>query len=97
MKPVEPKLDPLQTNTNNVLPGYSETFGPPSWVSPPSVCAIIARIVSTPTMEELNEAYWLEELMMGKILAHIAAIKHTTDVDVITWKRLEAACLVSLH
>jgi len=69
-KPPEQRLDLLKTTTNNVSPGYSETFGPPSWVSQPSVCAVIARMaVSAPTTEELNGANRLEEFMMGKALA----------------------------
>ena len=39
LKP-KPRSDILDPMANNVLPAYSTTFGPPSWVSPPTVAAL---------------------------------------------------------
>ena len=46
-------------------------------------------------MEEVSESNRLEELMMGIVLADIAAITNNIDVEAITWEKLEAACQVS--
>ena len=81
---------------NNVLPAYSETFGPPVWVSPPSFSATSAPVLTySPNTEEISESNRLEELMMGIVLADITAITNNTDVEAITWEKLEAACQVS--
>ena len=72
---------------NNVLPAYSETFGPPVWVSPPSFSATSAPVLtSSPNTEEISESNRLEELMMGIVLADITAITNNTDVEAITWE-----------
>ena len=94
--PSKASPEPSQAISNNVLPGYSDTFGPPNWVSSPSISAIIANMtITTPTAEEMHEADRLEEMVLGKALAHITAIKHNSDVEAITWEKLEAACLAS--
>ena len=89
--------DPVADSTaSNVLPGYSNTFGPPHWVSQPNNCAIMAPVVTAaPTLQEVSEADRLEEIMMGQLFAHIAAINHKSEVEALTWERLEAACLAS--
>ena len=51
---VKPVSSPTQA-PNNVLPAYNETFGPPAWVSPPSLTATSAPILTTPpNMEEVK-------------------------------------------
>ena len=58
------------------------TSGPPAWVSPPLLSAIMADI---------------EEMIQGKIIASLAFINAPitaeTIPDIISWQRLEAACL----
>ena len=87
---------------NNVLPGYGETMGPPSWVSPPSISTILALISTVPTVEESLASDSLEELLLGKVYAHLAAITPQAmadialfgahNVEVVTMDRLEEAC-----
>ena len=78
--------DPLQTTSNNVLPGYTDTFGPPNWISSPSISTIIAKMtITTPTTEEVYETDRLEEMVLGSATAHIAAFNHNSEVEAITW------------
>ena len=51
--------------------------------------------ITPPTMEEIFEADRLEELVRGNVFAQIATIKHYSDVEAITWEKLQAACLAS--
>ena len=41
-----PPLSAPPPQVNNVLPQYADTSGPPSWVSPPSVAAVVARLAA---------------------------------------------------
>ena len=50
---------------------------------------------SEPTEEDVAAVDQLESLMMGRALAHLAAIKHGDEVEALTWERLEAGCLAS--
>ena len=51
--------------------------------------------ITTPTTEEVYEADRLEEMVLGSAAAHIAAINHNSEVEAITWEKLETACLAS--
>ena len=53
-----PKQD-LDGNFSNVMPGYSDTMGPPSWVSTPSVAAMSLG----PSPTEAKAAFDTEELL----------------------------------
>ena len=84
-------------NMSNVLQGYSDTFGPPSWVSPPTISAIAVTNTSAET-----DATNIDEFLTGVILASITDINHhsllspltsTTQPTALSWSRLEAACL----
>ena len=87
---------------NNVLPAYSETMGPPTWVTPPSLSAILSPITSPSTAAESSASDRLEELLLGKVYAHLAAITPLAsadialfgahNVEVLTWDRLEEVC-----
>ena len=58
--------------------------------------ALLAPVVATqPTAEDIFAADQLESLIFGRVLAHIAAIKHGDEVEALTWERLEAACLAT--
>ena len=65
-----------------VTAGYADSLGPPVWVSTPVVSAISAE---------------MDELLQGYVIASLALVNSKITVDgpsdVITWKRLEAACL----
>lgn len=107
----KPRSDILDPMANNVLPAYSNTFGPPGWVSPPTVAALsspkatnhshpytawMAPIISSkPTEEDVAEVEELESLIMGQALSHLAAIRQADEVEALTWERLEAGCLSS--
>ena len=66
--PSKASPEPSQAISNNVSPGYSDTFGPPNWVSSPSISAIIANMtITTPTAEEMYKADRLEEMVLGKV------------------------------
>ena len=73
---------PVNSDQYVVTAGYSENLGPPAWVSPPLLSAITADT---------------EELMQGNIIASLAFINAPitaeTTLDIISWQRLEAACL----
>ena len=89
---VKPKV--AQSQDNNVGPLYSDTLSPPSWVSQPASasCSTIFSTVSSPSNQDLAGVNQLEEFLMGKVYAHLAAITHSSDVEVVTWDRLSAAC-----
>ena len=88
---------------SNVLPGYADTLGPPSWVSPPTVAALhrgaSPAAFDTQAAEDANK---IEELLTGMVLASITEINHQSSLSpltssdtpaALTWNRLEAACL----
>ena len=88
----------LDGNMSNVLPGYSDSLGPPSWVSAPSVSALLA-----PTTAEENDASEMDELLTALILSalteinntssHLSPVTSPSQPTVLSWSRLEAACL----
>jgi hypothetical protein len=142
---IKPKLS--QTQDNNVSPAYSDTFGPPNWVSPPcgsrrhisttsadgrhykvNTCGASRHISTTsadgrhykvntrgasrhisttpagadttypgsnPTKQDITESNQLEQLLLGQVFAHLAAITHSQDIQVLGWDRLTAACCSS--
>ena len=61
---------------------YADSLSPPNWVSPPVLSAITSDT---------------EELLQGDIVAALALINSSvstgSDPDIVTWQRLEAACL----
>ena len=84
-------------NMTNVRSGYSDTFGPPSWVSHPSISAIAVTNTSAEA-----DASNIEELLTGVVLASIMEINQhsllspltsTTQPTALSWSRLEVACL----
>ena len=84
---------PTNPTMTNILPGYSETFGPPSWVSPPTISAITAAE---------RDADHIDNFLLGVVLANITAINNFSILCPLTspelptalsWSRLEAACI----
>ena len=64
-----------------VTASYSSSLSPPAWVSPPTIGAM--------TTDQ-------EELLQGHIIASLASINAPLSADnqgVISWQKLEAACL----
>ena len=87
---------------SNVLSGYSDTLGPPSWVSSPTVAALINNaICSSFDTHAAQDAADIEDYLTGIVLASITEINQTslsplTSPDhptALSWARLEAACL----
>ena len=74
-EPPKPCHAPKQTQ-NNVKPAYSNTFGPPSWVSTP----------------QSPDPSGIEAILTGSVIAHLAAIRQSDEVEALTWDRLEAGC-----
>ena len=83
----EPKLPTEPPVTSNVLPEYSNSFGPPAWVSQPGDLQSIQS-------EE-------DELYIGLTIAKLAGIKpsiegcvdaNQSNIRVITWNLLEQEC-----
>ena len=60
---------PTNPTMSNILPGYSDTFGPPSWVSPPTISAITAAE---------RDADHIDDFLLGVVLANITAINHSS-------------------
>ena len=95
-----PRHDPLPMN--NVLPQYSSHLSAPSWVTPPSLSAILAPLAQEPTDIETIESRNLEtsilELTQKKIstlMPHTPAtiaMFGVTNVEVLTWTRLTLHC-----
>ena len=93
----DPPAD-MDASMSNVLPGYSDSLGPPSWVSTPTVSALTLA----PTAEEIQDTTRIDEFLTGIILATITEVnQHSlltpltspTQPTVLSWARLEAACL----
>ena len=83
-------------NTMQVLTGYSESLGAPSWVSTPTVAAMSLM----PSTEDYRQFLNTEEFLTGLILFSIASINSCSRVSpvttsaqptVLSWARLEAA------
>ena len=72
-----PRLPREPPTTNNVLPEYQATFGPPDWVASPSVDAFYPDP---------------EELYTSKIVALVAGINNQEDDNVLTWEMLAQEC-----
>ena len=83
-------------NTMQVLTGYSESLGPPSWVSIPTVAAMSLL----PSIHDNRQSSDTEEFLTGLILSSIASINSCSSMSpvttsaqptVLSWARLEAA------
>ena len=70
----------LDGNISHVLPGYSDSLGPPSWVSTPSVAALTLA----DTTAEIKDVSEIEELLTGLILTAIADINHQSKLSPLT-------------
>ena len=69
-----PRLPPV---ANNVLPQYENTFGPPSWVSPPKVAAVDT---------DYDQIYFLNS---QATLGAIADLAPNAGQPLLTWEALE--------
>ena len=67
----------IDGNMMQVLTGYSNSLGPPSWVSTPSVSTISV----TPSSEEVNKATELEEFITGLVISSIASINNCSSMS----------------
>ena len=83
-----PRIPREPPPSNNVLPAYENTFGPPNWVAEPSISTMYADP---------------EELYLANSIASFAGI-HDPPLEnqVITWEMLRSACTscpeyVALH
>ena len=86
---------------NNVLPEYSNTSGPPDWVSPPTLAAILAGM-AVPSTDQESQSQELEEFLLGQVYSCLAALTPQApaelalfgehNVSVITWDRLVEEC-----
>ena len=77
------KLPSLPPVTNNVLPQYADSFGPPSWVASPTVASM--------TYEQD-----VEDLYLGQVMSTLAALASTNPSagqSLITWDILQEECL----
>lgn len=83
---------------SNIMPSYSDSLGPPSWVSTPTV----SSITLAPTPQEAKSATELDDLLTGIILACLEDVnRHSfltpltspSQPTVLSWARLEAGCL----
>ena len=84
-------------NPMQVLTGYSNSLGPPSWVSTPSAASISAQI----SPHEHEEASEMEAFITGLALSSITSINSCSIISpvssqslptALSWARLEAAC-----
>ena len=94
------RLPPVTTHSNtqpmenNVQPQYCESFGPPDWVSTTTAAAQLdIHKEDCSPQEDTTDCDDLENLLHGRVIAHISAIGHTDEVESLTWERLEGACL----
>ena len=92
LPPARTQQDPTHSPDNNVQPEYSDTFGPPDWVTSPTVAPMLAV---QPSQADRTETDNLEALLHGSVVAHLAAIRYNDEVEALTWERLEAGCLAS--
>ena len=74
-KPTNLATPAPDTIMNNVLPAYADHLGPPSWVAPPSAISAVL-FMDEPTDEDIATADDLEELVAGKVIAHMASINY---------------------
>ena len=102
-----PTMTAPPPQVNNVLPQYADTSGPPDWVSPPTVAAMISQLAAQ-THHPTSDCHFtmnnevLEEQMTGLVQSCLAALtpKAAADialygdhqVSVITWDRLVETC-----
>ena len=83
--PKPPRVAPMDSA---VTAEYCDSFGPPSWVSPPQIAG----------MEELHSSRYLpdqDELYVAQVqetLGQLAGTNFKDDTAVITWNMLENAC-----
>merc|ERR1711888_193819 len=67
----------LDGNISNVMHGYSASLGPPSWISTPSVSAMM---MDTNTAGISN----VDELLTGLVLASIAGVNSYSNLSPLT-------------
>ena len=87
---------------NNVLPGYEDKFGPPTWVSSPSVPATASLMAIPDSKQQDTHTEEMEEMLLGQVISHLAGLTPLAEADiasfgahnvsVITWDRLVEQC-----
>ena len=87
---------------NNVLPGYKEKFGPPNWVSSPTVPALVSMTAIPVSEQPDTHTDEMEEMLLGQVISYLAGLTPMAEesiasfgahnVSVITWKRLVEEC-----
>ena len=87
---------------NNVLPGYKEKFGPPNWVSSPTVPALVSMTAIPVSEQPDTHTDEMEEMLLGQVISYLAGLTPMAEesiasfgahnVSVITWDRLVEEC-----
>ena len=89
-------LDP--SSPSNVLPAYSDTMGPPAWVSPPIMASYTIASYSAPNQLEDETEAFVAGLAMSRLEEFnnppetLSASISAPPIQAITWSMLESAC-----
>ena len=90
--PITAPID-LASASSNILPEYSTTLGPPSWVSG-SVAHLVASILAPPSATDMASLSNTESLVVGQALSSLAALATSAGQAgprAVTWQRLQQA------
>ena len=104
--PGEHEQEPLSLKPpyGQVQSGYADSISAPSWVASPTMISCITS--QSPTEQELLQSDQLEEFIKGSAIASLTALNHSvtssspqsmsaitqSNITVLSWERLEAAC-----
>ena len=94
----------LKPTYGQVQSGYADSISAPRWVASPTMISCITS--QTPTEQELLQSDQLEEFIKGSAIASLTALNHSvtssspqsmsaitqSNITVLSWERLEAAC-----
>jgi hypothetical protein len=89
---------PDPSSASNVLPAYSDTMGPPDWVSPPTIASYTIASYSVPNQLEDETEAFVTGLAMSKLEEFnnppetLSASITAPSIQAITWPMLESAC-----
>ena len=85
LSPKPPKMAP---EDSLVGPGYSESFGPPSWISSPQVSSLQSNDDSSQTTEAEDLYLAQAQVTLAEVTGYLPSVEHS----VITWNSLCEAC-----
>ena len=88
-----PKSTDLTARLSNQEESYMETISPPTWLARPTPNPTQDMTGLQPSLSAIQEGEEIEAMVLGYAIAALASYNDPSEVEVLSWSRLESACL----